>query len=49
MKTLAFLFQMAHYMENAVVPSKLCTEIGTDLKNKTGGRDVFCNLLNYRF
>lgn len=40
---------MAHFMENAVIPSHLYTEVGSDLWDKTGRRDVFCNLLSYRF
>lgn len=49
MRTLAFLFQMAHFVENTVVPSNLYKEVGTDLRSKTRGRDVIFNLLNYRF
>ena len=48
MHILAFLFQMFHFIENTVVPSNLYAEVGTDLRNKTGGRDVFCNLSSFR-
>ena len=40
---------MVHFIENAVVPSNLYEEVGTDLRNMAGERDRFCNLLSYRF
>lgn len=41
MHTSAFPFQIAHFIENAAVPSNLYAEVEKDLRNKTERKEVF--------